>query len=353
MAGPARALNTIGGQVTWQATAFGAIVAGLMSMFLVGRHTRAEEESGRDELVRAAAVGRLRADDGRPGHGPARQPRPRRPGRRSAWSPTRSRSRTPSALGVGLTLVRLGLHRHRPGRRAAHLQHPLDVRPRRRLHRPHLRAAGGRRRRQPRAHLAVADRVVPGHARVLRAALVAGAAPPRRRPRRPRRRRTPSSGAATSAPACSPPARDPPGPAGACAAGSGWPGASSAARSSAGRSGCSSSVLAYGSIGDDVGDLVGDSGPTREMFAQGGAALVDGVLRHRDADAGADRRAGSRSPRRCARAARRTTAASRPCSRPRCRRDRWLLGHIAVTVLGALLVLAARRPRPRRRLRRW
>lgn len=58
MAGPARALNTIGGQVTWQAAAFGAILAGLMSMFLVGRHTRAEEESGRDELLRAAPVGR-------------------------------------------------------------------------------------------------------------------------------------------------------------------------------------------------------------------------------------------------------------------------------------------------------
>lgn len=58
MAGPARALNTLGGQVAWQAAAFGAIVAALMSMFLVGRHTRAEEESGRDELVRAAAIGR-------------------------------------------------------------------------------------------------------------------------------------------------------------------------------------------------------------------------------------------------------------------------------------------------------
>ncbi|GAB3788403.1 ABC transporter permease [Nocardioides ungokensis] len=58
MAGPARALNSIGGQVTWQASAFGAIVAGLMSMFLVGRHTRAEEESGRDELLRGAAIGR-------------------------------------------------------------------------------------------------------------------------------------------------------------------------------------------------------------------------------------------------------------------------------------------------------
>lgn len=58
MAGPARALNTIGGQVTWQATAFGAVAAGLMSMFIVVRHTRGEEESGRDELLRASAVGR-------------------------------------------------------------------------------------------------------------------------------------------------------------------------------------------------------------------------------------------------------------------------------------------------------
>ncbi|MFT4084837.1 MAG: hypothetical protein QM638_19835, partial [Nocardioides sp.] len=58
MAGPARALNTVGGQVFWQASAFGAILAGLMSMFLVGRHTRAEEESGRDELIRSTAVDR-------------------------------------------------------------------------------------------------------------------------------------------------------------------------------------------------------------------------------------------------------------------------------------------------------
>lgn len=58
MTGPARALNTTGGQVAWQSAAFGAILVGLMSMFLVGRHTRAEEESGRDELLRAAPVGR-------------------------------------------------------------------------------------------------------------------------------------------------------------------------------------------------------------------------------------------------------------------------------------------------------
>lgn len=58
MAGPARALNTIGGQVAWQSTAFGAVLIGLMVMFLAGRHTRVEEETGRDELVRAAAIGR-------------------------------------------------------------------------------------------------------------------------------------------------------------------------------------------------------------------------------------------------------------------------------------------------------
>ncbi len=58
MTGPARALNSTGGQVTWQAAAFGVICAGLMSMFVLGRHTRAEEESGRDELLRAAPVGR-------------------------------------------------------------------------------------------------------------------------------------------------------------------------------------------------------------------------------------------------------------------------------------------------------
>lgn len=58
MAGPARALNTTGGQVAWQATAFGAIAAGLVSMFLVGRHTRAGEETGRDELLRGSPTGR-------------------------------------------------------------------------------------------------------------------------------------------------------------------------------------------------------------------------------------------------------------------------------------------------------
>lgn len=59
MTGPPRVLDTVGGQVAWQSSAFGAVLAGLMSMFLVGRHTRAEEEAGREELVRAGAVGRF------------------------------------------------------------------------------------------------------------------------------------------------------------------------------------------------------------------------------------------------------------------------------------------------------
>ena len=59
MSGPARALNTTGGQVAWQSSAFGAIVVGLMAMFIIGRHTRAEEESGREELFRAGVVGRV------------------------------------------------------------------------------------------------------------------------------------------------------------------------------------------------------------------------------------------------------------------------------------------------------
>ena len=58
MVGPAYAVTTVGGDVAWQWGAFGAVVAGLMSMFIVGRHTRAEEQSGRSELVRAGVMSR-------------------------------------------------------------------------------------------------------------------------------------------------------------------------------------------------------------------------------------------------------------------------------------------------------
>jgi len=58
LTGPPRALNTYGGATAWQVLTFAAILFGLMGYFLVVRHTRAEEEAGRSDLVDAAPVGR-------------------------------------------------------------------------------------------------------------------------------------------------------------------------------------------------------------------------------------------------------------------------------------------------------
>lgn len=55
--GPAQALDTIGGQVAFQVGAFGLVMVGLMSVLLVSRVTRGEEDSGRLELVRAMPIG--------------------------------------------------------------------------------------------------------------------------------------------------------------------------------------------------------------------------------------------------------------------------------------------------------
>lgn len=56
--GPDQALDTLGGQVAFNVGAFGLATMGLMSLFMIGRNTRGEEEGGRTELVRAAVVGR-------------------------------------------------------------------------------------------------------------------------------------------------------------------------------------------------------------------------------------------------------------------------------------------------------
>ncbi|MEQ1786486.1 MAG: ABC transporter permease, partial [Acidimicrobiales bacterium] len=56
--GPDQALDTMGGQVAFQIGSFGLVMVGLMSVLLVGRLTRGEEDSGRLELVRALPVGR-------------------------------------------------------------------------------------------------------------------------------------------------------------------------------------------------------------------------------------------------------------------------------------------------------
>jgi ABC-2 type transport system permease protein len=58
MSGPTRLLETIGGEIVFEIFAFVSIVVALMNMFLVGRHTRADEETGRAELLRSARVGR-------------------------------------------------------------------------------------------------------------------------------------------------------------------------------------------------------------------------------------------------------------------------------------------------------
>jgi ABC-2 type transport system permease protein len=57
-AGPPVGLDTVAGAVAFEISASVMIVASLMAMFTVGRHTRADEEAGRTELVRAARVGR-------------------------------------------------------------------------------------------------------------------------------------------------------------------------------------------------------------------------------------------------------------------------------------------------------
>jgi ABC-2 type transport system permease protein len=56
--GPAYDASTYGGATAWQVVTPGALLIGLMSMLLVTRHTRQEEETGRAELVSSGVVGR-------------------------------------------------------------------------------------------------------------------------------------------------------------------------------------------------------------------------------------------------------------------------------------------------------
>lgn len=55
--GPAQGLDTLGGQVAFQVGALGMVVVALMSLFMVGRLVRGDEEAGRLELVRSLPVG--------------------------------------------------------------------------------------------------------------------------------------------------------------------------------------------------------------------------------------------------------------------------------------------------------
>jgi ABC-2 type transport system permease protein len=55
--GPVQALDTLGGQIAFQVGTFGLIAIGLMSVFMIGFLTRAEEENGRTELLLSTALG--------------------------------------------------------------------------------------------------------------------------------------------------------------------------------------------------------------------------------------------------------------------------------------------------------
>ncbi len=56
--GPVQGLDTVGGEVAFQSGTFGLILVGLMSLLMIGRYARVEEETGRTELLRATVLGR-------------------------------------------------------------------------------------------------------------------------------------------------------------------------------------------------------------------------------------------------------------------------------------------------------
>jgi ABC-2 type transport system permease protein len=58
MAGPPLALDTVGGRTTFEISAFAMVLAALMSLLLVTRNVRGDEEAGRVELLRSTVVGR-------------------------------------------------------------------------------------------------------------------------------------------------------------------------------------------------------------------------------------------------------------------------------------------------------
>ena len=56
--GPTYEIDTLGGRIAFEASSQMAIAIGLMALLSMTRHTRAEEESGRAELLRSTPIGR-------------------------------------------------------------------------------------------------------------------------------------------------------------------------------------------------------------------------------------------------------------------------------------------------------
>ena len=172
--------TSVGALTAWRYGVWGALFAALMSVFIVIRHTRADEEAGRLELIGSAAVGRqaplasalavatlanvvltVGAVRGAAAHRAAR--------------------RGIGRAGAGDRHLRAGLHRDQRGRRPAHVGRAGRARPgvrraRRRVPRPGGRRLG-RGRRAGLAHLGAAARLDGDAAAVRRGTLVgAGAA---------------------------------------------------------------------------------------------------------------------------------------------------------------------------------
>lgn len=59
LTGPPFNLDTIGGLTAWRVGGLGGVLMGTLGLLTVNRHTRAEEEAGRLELVGSTAVGRM------------------------------------------------------------------------------------------------------------------------------------------------------------------------------------------------------------------------------------------------------------------------------------------------------
>ena len=58
MLGPLHDWSSLGGLVAWRWGVFSCLFIAIMAMLAVTRHTRAEEEAGRTELISSAVVGR-------------------------------------------------------------------------------------------------------------------------------------------------------------------------------------------------------------------------------------------------------------------------------------------------------
>ncbi|MFD0890266.1 ABC transporter permease, partial [Streptosporangium algeriense] len=58
LTGPIFDPSSTGGLTAWRVTGIAAVLTGLIGILFVTRHTRAEEETGRAELIGAGAVGR-------------------------------------------------------------------------------------------------------------------------------------------------------------------------------------------------------------------------------------------------------------------------------------------------------